>query len=645
MKNLALISAIFIWSVVPFQSSSQHPEKHALIIGVSEYPNYTHWPPINGSTDIELIRSALISQEFKKGTIDILKDNEATKTGIIEAFIKVIRKADPGDIIFIHFSGHGQQIVDNDGDELDGYDEAFIPYDASKYYQKNGYQGENHLRDDEIGDFLKDLGGKVAPDGDILVLIDACHSGTGTRGYCSARGTLVRFGEEEMKYRRSQKEQTSFLDSLEDYPTVSLNIISASGANELNYEYIDKTGNSCGSLSFAFSKCLSDVTPEMTYRGLFELICTEMATITPTQSPQLEGSKDTQVLGGKSVIQKPYFKINHQIDSCTVQVDCGKLFGVFDSSILVFHPAGTIDPSWSIPVAKGRVFNAKMLTCDVRLQDPVSKDHIKSSWGFVAYQSLGELKTKVFLDTALNQGMVENLRKELGQSMLIEYSDSPIDLIVNLSKTEGSERVEVFTVNDQLFLSESIDQIKPELTARKIASVIKNDARINLLKRINQEDKEIQVSFELVKDGQPCQSFTVGDSFRFHLVNKGEKKAYYNILDIQPDNIINPILPGVLRTPDECVIEAGDTIIIPEPFKIKPPYGKEVMLLIASHKPLNLEFITRTKGGGAKTSQNPFELLYKESFSQLRSKGGSVNIPPDAVSIYRLVFDICKTKR
>jgi len=629
----------------PSKSNSQNPQKIALIIAVGNYPASTHWSSLSSAADVELIGATLFSQGFKENDIHIIKNQDATKTGILASFNRMIETANPGDIVFIHFSGHGQQIVDDNEDELDGYDEAFIPVDAQKYYQKNGYQGENHLRDDEIGNFLEKLGEKVAPDGDILVLIDACHSGTGTRGYCPARGTLVRFCEDEKNFIRPQIEQTSFLDPSDNNPAVSLNIISASGANELNYEYIDDTGNSCGSLSFVFSKCLSAVTPDLTYRGLFELITVEMARIIPNQSPQLEGSKDNKILGGRSVVQKPYFKIIDQIDSCTLQVDCGKLFGVFDSSILVFHPVGTIDPSGSVPVAKGYAFEAQMLTSYVRLQEPIPSDFTKSLWGFITHQSLGELKRTVFLDPDLYQSLAEKLREELDQSMLIEYSDSVFDLIVTQTEIDGRRQVNVFSATDQLLLSAEINLKDPRSTVLMVLDVIKKDAQVNLLKKINQKDKEIQVSFELIKEGQPCHSFTVGDSFHFRLVNKGEKKAYYNILDIQPNNIINPILPGVLRTSDECIIESGDTILIPESFRISPPYGKEVMLLIASHEPLNLEFITRTKGGGANANQNPFELLYKESFSQLRSKGAPVNIPPDAVSIYRLVFDICKTTK
>jgi len=646
LKNILILVFLLSGTINQTFSSDLNPKKHALIIAVGNYPSSTQWTPISSTTDIELIFSSLTGQGFKEEDIRILRDQEATKRGILEAFTEMIEETNQGDIILIHFSGHGQQIADDNGEELDGFDEAFIPYDAQKYYQKNGYHGENHLRDDEIGSFLKALAEKAAPDGDILVLMDACHSGTGSRGYCPARGTLVRFGERETNYIYTQKETTCFLDQSFYNPSVSLNIISASGANELNYEYIDATGNSCGSLSYAFSKCFSDIKPEMTYRSLFQQLLVEMATITPRQNPQLEGSKDNKLFGGESVLQKPYFTINHQIDSCTLVVDCGKVSGVFDSSILVFYPAGTLDPNGSNPIAKGVVTNASMLTCNVRLQDPIPVKFTASLWGFLAYQNLGELKTRIFFEPNITPEIKLFIQNELEQSILIEYTNTPSELIISEPENEDPARIEVYSSNDYLLCSEKIDLIKSELTAKRIVSVIKQDAQVNLLKRINQDDEEIQVILKLVKGDQPCYSFTVGDTFRLRIINTGEKNAYYNILDIQPDNIINAIMPGICRvTPDECFIEAGDSIDAPYPFTINPPCGKETMLLIASSKPMNLEFLTRTRGGNTSEELNPFELLYKESFSQTRSKGIPDDIPTNAVSIYKLVFDIAKESK
>ena len=90
---------------------------------------------------------------FSEQNITIVKDaNYATMKRVLQEFEDQLN---PGDVAVIHYSGHGQQIMDDNGDEPDGYDEALIPVDAHAKYEKGEYEGERHLRDDEFGEDLK----------------------------------------------------------------------------------------------------------------------------------------------------------------------------------------------------------------------------------------------------------------------------------------------------------------------------------------------------------------------------------------------------------------------------------------------------------------------------------------------------------
>lgn len=72
-------------------------------------------------------------------------------------------------------------MADDNGDETDGLDEALIPYDAPRRYQKGVYVGEKHLRDDELGSLLDDIRKKTGDKGTVTLALDACHSGTADR--------------------------------------------------------------------------------------------------------------------------------------------------------------------------------------------------------------------------------------------------------------------------------------------------------------------------------------------------------------------------------------------------------------------------------------------------------------------------------
>lgn len=190
MKNFMIFLCFFL-TVVNLYSQN----KIALIVGISKYPKNSDWSFINGSNDIKLLNPVLKNKSFE--TI-ILEDEQATKKNIIKELSEIEHKAIKGDIVLIHFSTHGQQVIDKNFDETDKLDEAIIPYDAKKYYCKNKYEGENHLRDDELNVLLNYIRVKIGDKGVLIVTADACHSATITRGEQEndnpIRGTSIIFG-------------------------------------------------------------------------------------------------------------------------------------------------------------------------------------------------------------------------------------------------------------------------------------------------------------------------------------------------------------------------------------------------------------------------------------------------------------------
>ena len=156
--------------------------RYALLIGIGDYPEGSGWNKIHGNNDISLIKSTLIRQGFSEESIMQLIDSAAIKNNILKAFDDLASRLQSGDVAYIHFSGHGQQVTDLNGDEEDGFDEAWIPYDAKKKYETGVYEGHNHLTDDELNEIFTRLRVCVGVRGKIIVIADACHSGSGSRG-------------------------------------------------------------------------------------------------------------------------------------------------------------------------------------------------------------------------------------------------------------------------------------------------------------------------------------------------------------------------------------------------------------------------------------------------------------------------------
>jgi hypothetical protein len=78
--------------------------------------------------------------------LDDGEHEEPTKKNMLAAYKKIVADSEPGDSIFLHYSGHGSKVKDDDwGEEEDGYDEVLVPLD---------YQEAGMIRDDDLYDII-----------------------------------------------------------------------------------------------------------------------------------------------------------------------------------------------------------------------------------------------------------------------------------------------------------------------------------------------------------------------------------------------------------------------------------------------------------------------------------------------------------
>ena len=235
--------SILLVFILLFANNAWGQSRYALLIGIGDYPEDSGWNKIHGNNDISIIKTTLIRQGFPEDAILQLLDSAATKDNILKAFDNLVARLRSGDVAYIHFSGHGQQVSDLNGDEEDGFDEAWIPYDAKKKYEVGVYEGNNHLIDDELNAIFTRLRVRVGAKGKIIVIADACHSGSGSRGQLEDEVFVRGTGDKFILPR-----QTSNIIKKPE-PTEWL-FVAACKPYQSNYEYRTPEGDYYGVLSY-----------------------------------------------------------------------------------------------------------------------------------------------------------------------------------------------------------------------------------------------------------------------------------------------------------------------------------------------------------------------------------------------------------
>lgn len=257
-----ILLMMLVLFVLPVSAEAQ--TKRALLIGISDYGTTGgntrdgQWGNIHGANDVGLLAPTLQKKGFK---VTKVTNKTATSQRIRKEMKKLVEQCRNGDIVYLHFSGHGQPFEDMNGDEEDGWDESFVPVDASMLYRKGEYEGKNHLLDDDMYSCFQQIRKAIGPKGYLCVVIDACHAGGSSRGdeleedeepIC--RGTKKAFSPSGKAYRPRVNTNGRFTITTGNN-LGNITILEACRSYQSNYE-IKQNGNYYGPLSFYVNQAL-----------------------------------------------------------------------------------------------------------------------------------------------------------------------------------------------------------------------------------------------------------------------------------------------------------------------------------------------------------------------------------------------------
>ncbi len=276
-RHRAATTLLLASALISTAHGQSEPARHALLIGINEYTSPAILDLRGAVNDVTMVRRILLTRfGVAEQDIVMLTDEQATREHILAALDELAGRVGEDDFVYIHYSGHGSQVRDANGDEEDGWDETILPHDARE-------EGVPDIIDDEFESAFARLRTRNA-----FIVFDSCHSGTVTRSPTPVRPRFAPPDERADLYRRFAA-RTREVVLVEELPHV---LMTGAPAGE---EALDGPvdGGWYGLFSYALARSLDGLGPSATPADLHASSVLELRRIqeqlfTRAPEPQLE---------------------------------------------------------------------------------------------------------------------------------------------------------------------------------------------------------------------------------------------------------------------------------------------------------------------------------------------------------------------
>jgi hypothetical protein len=663
------------------QTFAQAAGKRALVIAIGDYPNpnVNGYRRINSANDVPLVQAALRAQGFAVPAIRTVTNAEADRAGILRALDQLVEASRPGDVVVVHYSGHGDQLTDDNGDEIDGYDEVLVPHGApSNEYFKKQYgaaaaaraaeyarerAGFKHVRDDELQTYLTRLREKVGPRGNVVFSIDSCHSGTGTRGDA---GPMPRGPDEPIGLPADGARSGSgtadeaglFEGAGASAALAPYVVLSASRQGEKDWETRDEDSTPVGPLSLALSRTLPTVRPGESYQALFDRVAALMSSLAPNQMPQIEGDASTEVFSGRAVPYEPYYRVTQINERGRPMLAGGQLTGLSRGSRVAFFPIGG-SPAAGRPLAQGTVEVADATESRVIVDAGVAPTvDLKQTWAFITEAAFGDLAVDVYLDAALGASERNAIVTALKAKGLVRIVDDPGRALLAVGRdvtgaSASSPAIAITTAVDRARVGEPI---RGQAVAELVRDRVEDYARNRYLKGITLTSSEVNVRLTIVpaahqytedvRGNQVCAGSNTaergrarqhgsadrtwelaeGDGFLIELHNVGKRPAHVAVLELYPDGRIGQMFPAERLQMAEARLEPGQRALVRDLcFTVTPPVGNYTYKLFAtdasdkSSRPIDFRPVLTRERTVSRGDMGPFAQLLDSTYATTRT--------------------------
>ncbi|HYF64191.1 MAG TPA: caspase family protein, partial [Herpetosiphonaceae bacterium] len=292
------------------------PGLWALLIGINEYAAV---PALAGSVnDVMALRSFLTSHlDTPDANIRVLTNQQATRAAIlheIDAFLIHNPAIQPGDQVLLHFSGHGSQMPDPTGAEPDQLWETLVAYDSR-------LPEIFDIPDKTLAALLAQMA--RARGAGITVVLDCCHSGSGTRAGAPALARTRHVPTDErpppMDLDRAIRGRAALRGArpgrAAELPYVLL--AACRSGQQAREHWVAETGAAGvwhGALTYFTLSSLRTAPPGLTYAMLHERVAAQISARYPQQLPQCEGDRQRAIFGRARGAEVPWLVVQRSDD-------------------------------------------------------------------------------------------------------------------------------------------------------------------------------------------------------------------------------------------------------------------------------------------------------------------------------------------
>ena len=344
---------------------------HALLIGVDHYfehrlPGGVYYPKLGGCVrDINKIYSFLTTRlqldpdHILKLTASLGDEQPPepaaewpTYRNMVNAFQTITERAQPGDQVYIQYSGHGGRTTTMfpalKGESA--FDEGLVPLDIGKPDDPDA----RYLRDVEMHNLIQNLVDKEVR---LTVVFDCCHSGGATRNAGGARkrgigvedkspppsdsavgdlpDLIARWQGSGGGTTRSLQNQSSWLFEPQGYT-----LFAACRANESAFEFPFDGRESNGALTYWMLDTLAQSGPNTTWQMVADRVAAKVHGQFEQQVPMLQGEGNFRVFGADQLEARfgvPVLAV--EPSRRRVRIGAGEVHGLAEGTRFAVYPS------------------------------------------------------------------------------------------------------------------------------------------------------------------------------------------------------------------------------------------------------------------------------------------------------------------